>query len=235
MSIDPFTGRNPSYCFVELQTKEQAERAIRELDGRELVGRPAKVKPGVAPRKGVRAGTNNDFFDHGLRQHSRPTFDRWTRTDAADHWKGYSDQKRRLYVGGLPQMHDHYSVDADVRNLFRGFSMWVPPEHGRDQPLFDISDIQNSDAVSKVIIPRSNKYENRYLFVDFPSAEEAERARRAVNGKTAWGVSVRVSHAKSGDSPKVDERKRWEEEQVQRQQALSEDASDLQAAGSNGN
>lgn len=136
MSIDPFTGRNPSYCFVELQTKEQAERAIRELDGRELVGRPAKVRPGVAPRKGVRAGTNNDFFNPRPGQHSRPTFDRWTRTDAADHWKGYSEQKRRLYVGGLPQMHDHYSVDADVRNLFQGFSMWVPPQHGRDQPLF---------------------------------------------------------------------------------------------------
>lgn len=123
MSIDPFTGRNPSYCFVELQTKEQAERAIHELDGKELVGRSAKVRPGVAPRKGIGTGTNNDIFNPRLGQHSRPAFDRWTRTDAADHWKGYSEQKRRLYVGGLPQMHDHYSVDADVRNLFQGFSM----------------------------------------------------------------------------------------------------------------
>lgn len=71
--------------------------------------------------------------------------------------------------------------------------------------------------------------------MDFPSAEEAERARRTVNGKTAWGVNVRVSHAKSGDSPKVDERKRWEEDQAQRQQAQSEDAGEHQADDSNGN
>ena len=55
-----------------------------------------------------------------------------------------------------------------------------------------------------------------------------------MNGKTAWGVNVRVSHAKSGDSPKVDERKRWEEEQAQRQQSQSEDAREHQADDSNG-
>lgn len=53
--------------------------------------------------------------------------------------------------------------------------------------------------------------------MDFPTADEAERARKAVNGKTAWGVQVRVTHARSGDSPKVDERRLWEEKQAQAQ------------------
>ncbi len=123
MSTDPFTGRNPSYCFVELQTQKQAEQAIRELNGKDLVGRPVKVGPGIAPYRGKRSRARNELFTPNPPQHSRPTFDRWVRTDAEDHWKGYTEQRRRLYVGGLPKMPDHYSVDADVRNLFEGFAM----------------------------------------------------------------------------------------------------------------
>ena len=48
ISIDPFTGRNPSYCFVELETKEQAEQAMQQLDGRDFLGRPLKIRLGVS-------------------------------------------------------------------------------------------------------------------------------------------------------------------------------------------
>lgn len=58
--------------------------------------------------------------------------------------------------------------------------------------------------------------------MDFPTADEAERARKAVNGVTAWGVQVRVTHARAGNSPKVDERRLWEEKQAQAQQDLIE-------------
>ena len=75
MSIDPFTGRNPSYCtgrgsikprkrlnscswqssqdegFVELEPREQADRAIQELNGKDLLGRPVRRGPGVAQEK----------------------------------------------------------------------------------------------------------------------------------------------------------------------------------------
>lgn len=37
---------------------------------------------------------------------------------------------------------------------------------------------------------------NRFLFVNFSSAEEASRAREAKNGQYAWGVKVRVEVAK---------------------------------------
>lgn len=33
MSIDPMTGRNPSYCFIDLVSRDLAERAILEYDG----------------------------------------------------------------------------------------------------------------------------------------------------------------------------------------------------------
>ncbi len=50
ISIDPFTGRNPSYCFVDLDTPDEAQRAIAELNGVDVLGRALKVSPGVAKR-----------------------------------------------------------------------------------------------------------------------------------------------------------------------------------------
>lgn len=127
MSIDPYSGRNPSYCFVELATKEQADRAMLELNGRDLLGRLVKLGPGIARSKNRRPC---DGFNHRAPttfNSSRPVFDRWTRTDAPDHWKGYTEQGRRLFVGGLPLMPDHHTVNADVRKLFKGYSVCVLP------------------------------------------------------------------------------------------------------------
>lgn len=50
ISTDPFTGRNPSYCFVDLRTVEEATTAMAELNGMEVLGRPVKIKPGVAKK-----------------------------------------------------------------------------------------------------------------------------------------------------------------------------------------
>lgn len=50
ISTDPFTGRNPSYCFVDLDSAEEAQRAIAELNGADLQGRALRVNPGVARR-----------------------------------------------------------------------------------------------------------------------------------------------------------------------------------------
>ena len=47
MSTDPFTGRNPSYCFVDLDTAELASEAMAVLNGKEVLGRPVKINPGV--------------------------------------------------------------------------------------------------------------------------------------------------------------------------------------------
>lgn len=74
------------------------------------------------------------------------------------------------------------------------------------------------EAVSKVIIPASpaagdpKAWGHRYLFVDFPSADEAARAIKATNGKHAWGVKIRTQVAKGADSRKPRERDEWDEE-----------------------
>ena len=125
MSIDPYTGRNPSYGFVEVATKKQADRAMLELNGTEFLGRPVKVGPGVARSRNKRPREELDQRAHNPRNNTRPVFDRWTRTDAPDHWKGYTEQGRRLFVGGLPRMPDHHTVNADVRELFKGYSVCV--------------------------------------------------------------------------------------------------------------
>lgn len=125
ISIDPYTGRNPSYCFVELMTKEQADLAMLELNGKELLGRSVKMGLGVARSRNNRPREASDQRARDMRANSRPVFDRWTRTDAPDHWKGYTEQGRRLFVGGLPRMPDHNTVNADVRELFSGYNVCV--------------------------------------------------------------------------------------------------------------
>lgn len=136
MSIDPYSGRNPSYCFAELTTKAQADRAMLELNGRELLGRPVKLGPGIARSKNRRPCDGINQHSPNTSNSSRPVFDRWTRIDAPDHWKGYTEQGRRLFVGGLPRMPDHNTVNADVRELFKGYGVCVLPFQ-LEIPLYD--------------------------------------------------------------------------------------------------
>ncbi|KAL8991988.1 MAG: hypothetical protein Q9169_007469 [Polycauliona sp. 2 TL-2023] len=109
MSTDPYTGRNPSYCFVELPSKSQAEVAMKELSGQLLLGRPVKIGPGLASSK-------KPSFDYV----KATVFKRWTQTDASNHFEGYTYQGRRVWVGGLPEMGHHSAVNAGVRELFAG-------------------------------------------------------------------------------------------------------------------
>lgn len=65
MSVDPFvstshfycfgsmlilvgqTHRNPSYCFVDLESPDEANRALEAMQGKELLGREVKLNVGV--------------------------------------------------------------------------------------------------------------------------------------------------------------------------------------------
>lgn len=40
MSVDPMTGRNPSYCFVDLISKDLAEGVMEMYNGRMFRQRP---------------------------------------------------------------------------------------------------------------------------------------------------------------------------------------------------
>jgi RNA recognition motif-containing protein len=40
---DKISGRSKGFGFVEMQNAEDANKAVKELDGKELMGRPVKV------------------------------------------------------------------------------------------------------------------------------------------------------------------------------------------------
>jgi RNA recognition motif-containing protein len=184
MSIDPFTGRNPSYCFVEFDSKDAADDAMQKLDGTTILSRTIKVRPCVpksqAPPKRGRWAPSHLAPDSSL--------NRWTRTDTPEHWHGVSQEKRRLYVGGLPKPVSQTQSELLIRDLFAGFEL---------------------QAISKVISPHDGKKNepgnHYYAFVDFETAGKAAGAQRAINGAMFEGTKLRVQFAK-GDSRKVDER-----------------------------
>ena len=74
--------------------------------------------------------------------------------------------------------------------------------------------------MSKVIVPRTpvfgdpSAWNHRYLFVDFSTAEEADHAAKANNGRQAWGVKIKVQPANAPDSRKPGEREAWDREQL---------------------
>lgn len=124
MPIDPFTGRNPSYCFVELETIEQARKAIHELNGRRIRGRPVKIKPGVPKSHRAQVSGKEPAPMHDDENFPRYAFDRWERTDAEERWTNYA-KDRRLYVGGLPRVSNQLLVNQEIMKVFRGFKMSV--------------------------------------------------------------------------------------------------------------
>lgn len=237
ISIDPFTGRNPSYCFIEFGHKNVSDAAMQKLNGQELLGREVKCGPCVPKARPERGETFRRWGD--WKGSNPPPSPRTTGVDynpgdrdfeivedggaslaspqaiistggpyeALKHWEGMADAKRRLYVGGLPRMADQRTCDSAVRKLFVDFQV---------------------EAVSKAISPYNK--ENResgskahansyYCFVDFPTAEEARLAAEKVNGMRMFGGRLRVAHAK-GDSKKWREREMlpgWNGNQVVRE------------------
>lgn len=65
MSIDPATGRNPSYCFVDFESADDASRAMADLNGVELLGRGVRINLGVARQGG--SGTPQNKSGYGSR------------------------------------------------------------------------------------------------------------------------------------------------------------------------
>ncbi|PGH08682.1 hypothetical protein AJ80_07803 [Polytolypa hystricis UAMH7299] len=207
ISIDPFTGRNPSYCFVDLATKEQSDRAMEQLNGKDMLGRPVKIKLGIPKSNRDPPFGRRDPASPGEDQPPRFIFERWERNDASSHWYDYTAQGRRLFVGGLPKMPDQPTIDYEIRKLFYGFkveaiSKAISPHHKRPQP--------------------GHQY---FLFVDLASTEEADAAIKALAGVSAvWGQRVQINKAR-GNSHKPSERDRWESERTTRD---SDDKNDNQ-------
>jgi len=190
MSVDPMTGRNPSYCFVDFRNKELAERAMAEYDGREFLRRPLKVRPGV--RSGTGTGRYDVRVQNKSEDSSRLAFDRWRRLETPEQLNKSVQEGRRLYVGGLPRFQNQDDTNAQIRDLFEGEGLRV-------------------EIISKLISRHESKKDeegnHNYCFVDVASAEDAESAIALLNGLERWGWRIKVSRA-SGTSGKLAERRR---------------------------
>ncbi|KAF2092369.1 RNA-binding domain-containing protein [Rhizodiscina lignyota] len=191
MSIDPFTGRNPSYAFVDFETQDEANNAKEALNGAELLGRPVKINDGVKKSEGGdRFQSRVKNWGRGGVNDYKPTFDRWTRDDAPSHYVKPLEQGCRAFIGNLPRIEPQAAVDAEMQQVFSGFEL---------------------AAVSKIINPlrdqpeRASEKGNHYFcFVDFQTPEEAERAIAECDQKTgSWGGAVRVAKAKDNRDRKV--------------------------------
>ncbi|ROV88231.1 hypothetical protein VPNG_10372 [Cytospora leucostoma] len=147
ISVDAVTGRNPGYCFIDFEAREDAERALDALCGVMVEGRPVKVGP-CRPK-----GAEKRSGDY------KPTFQRWgdwkgsraARSDglpddderpdqgpygALHHLDGVRDTgtPARVYVGGLGKMINQEENDKEVRGYLKGFTVFVlspsTPESG---------------------------------------------------------------------------------------------------------
>jgi RNA recognition motif-containing protein len=129
ISIDPFTARNPSYCFVDFLTEEEAQRALTELDGKLLLKREVKTRPATRPGQVPKKYQPSKF------RPSRPewvdpsgttapgetpwVFDRWKKDgmDVLQH--NFPAQGCRLFVGNLPGFNLHPpTVQTNIKALF---------------------------------------------------------------------------------------------------------------------
>ncbi|KAG9771825.1 hypothetical protein ABEF93_007622 [Exophiala dermatitidis] len=226
ISTDPFTGRNPSYCFVDVDSPEEAQRAIAELSGVDLRGRALRVSPGVARRGQGQSDSNGNGnggrearvknYDQGWGRESReertgdykPTFDRWNRTDASSHWQAPQTEGRRLFVGGLPRIEPQSALDEEIQVLFA--------THLPDSNI-------KPTAVSKLISPHPSKVvggepgNHYYCFVDLERAEDVDVVIEKLAGaQGSWGGAVRVGRAR-------EQRERGPDRKVVREQGLRND------------
>lgn len=85
---------------------------MTELDGRDMLGRPVKIKPGIAKSAERIANPPSPFRT-----------DRWRQQDNPSFAKVNSDSSRRVYVGGLPRLTDHEAVQNNIKAFFNGFSV----------------------------------------------------------------------------------------------------------------
>ncbi|KAI0181585.1 RNA-binding domain-containing protein [Hypoxylon sp. FL1284] len=178
MSIDPLTDRNPSYCFVEFENRESAERAMSDLEGKLLLGREIRCRPCI-PKGSASGGRQND----GPNRWGDWTGEKDGRNGQGDeqsatsrHVKDLAGQ--RLYVGGLPRVHDQATNLSEISELFKDFRV---------------------EAISKRITAhestRSKPGNHDYCFVEFATPEQAEEARTSLNGTSFQGGPLRVSMA----------------------------------------
>lgn len=141
ISVDPVTGRNPGYCFINFKTGNGAQSALESLTDTSIQGR--RIKIGPCQHKRVQpAGRSDDYT---------PTFQRWgdwkgsRPSDPAERCPGdgrveqgpygaldhidavrKADVPARVYFGGLGKMINQVENDREIRGYLDGFNVFVP-------------------------------------------------------------------------------------------------------------
>ncbi len=55
MIMDKFSGKSKGFCFIEMPNKDEAQKAIEEMNGKEFMGREIKVSE-AKPKSDSRGG-----------------------------------------------------------------------------------------------------------------------------------------------------------------------------------
>lgn len=110
-----------------MASQEEAARAMAELDGKELLGRAVRIKPGVQKSSSTSTSTaspsgsgSGSGFSSGM--------DRWRRPDQAGQGNSspirtQTDSSRRVYVGGLPRVADQEELQSKITAFFDGYQV----------------------------------------------------------------------------------------------------------------
>ncbi|KAI9372651.1 hypothetical protein BJX61DRAFT_506472 [Aspergillus egyptiacus] len=212
ISIDPFSGRNPSYCFVDLETRDLAERAMSELDGHDLLGRPVKIKPGIIKSASERqqqqqqrtATTGSPSATTETTGSPRPNrsspfnADRWRRNDNEPTPSAPGTPSKSTIT--TTSSNGSNSTDSSRRLYVGG----LPRLTDQEEIATNITAFfkgYNLTNISKLFTPHPAKRfepgDHYYLFVDFNSVEDAQNAMAELNGTEGpWGASIRVQRAR---------------------------------------
>jgi len=189
ISIDPVSGRNPGYCFVDFADRETAEIALSTLsaviNGRELKVGPCEPKKPRAKRHETafqrwgdwRSGSTDENGE--TQSPSRQLNGERGPRAALDHFEEVLDGQndgRRLYVGGLTKVVDQAENAEEMKQLLQG---------------------HNPVAIGKRTTPHPGTWGKKgnfhYCFVDFATNDEAIEAQNALDGKQYRGGRLRVN------------------------------------------
>ncbi|TKW48431.1 hypothetical protein CTA1_10823 [Colletotrichum tanaceti] len=212
ISVDPVSGRNPGYCFVDFLGRDDADRALSSLDA-SIRGRPLKVGPCEPKKQQQQQRTTTAAGAAGAAGAGRWKSDR---EPAFQRWGNWSSQKDRAgddtadkgEEGGVEQgpsaairhFDEVVATDTDGRRLYvGGLAKMIDQEQNQDE-MREILGEFNPVAISKRITPHESKRtvpgNHHYCFVDFATVEEAAAARDALNGKSWAGDRLRVNVAR---------------------------------------
>ncbi|KAM7194045.1 hypothetical protein V8F20_008141 [Naviculisporaceae sp. PSN 640] len=217
ISTDPISGRNPGYCFVEFFTKEDADRALTELQGINIFDRPVKLGPcnpknntrtggSDSPRREGRSGNAGTWGSSSSPSTNRqPTFQRWGDFNG-DRSPAAAGQNEQGPYGALQHLEETRNGEkTDGKRLYVGGLGKMLDQAQNDAEIRELFAGFDIVAIGKRITPHPSTQgkpgNHHYCFVDFSSQEEAERAMNATNKLPVEGGNLRVFPAK-GKTPK---------------------------------